>query len=286
MSLPTILLVDDSEAILTFERAVLGSHFSCVTAADGAEALEKAARVSPAAIVLDLSMPVMDGDEVLRRMKRDERLQYVPVVVVSSEEARASEVLALGAREFLRKPVRAEALLAAVTRAVEQGKPKASVPAILPVSAGGIPFAIPLSSVRRVLPQVETKPLAFGPSFLREIVEVDGEPFAVLDVPRRLGLEHAQVLVDRRLVVVDCDSQLALALCVDEVHDPEELPASALRPLDAANALLHGALGSVLVGVAATARGQIPVVDPRAFVSRDLSPRLRELRGVSFEPAA
>ena len=50
MSLPNLLLVDDSEAILAFERAALGGQYVCTTAVNGIEALEKARHVTPDAI--------------------------------------------------------------------------------------------------------------------------------------------------------------------------------------------------------------------------------------------
>src|SRR6185436_7805594 len=91
VSLPHLLLVDDSEAILAFERAALSSHYAVSTALNGAEALEKVRQIRPAAVLLDLSMPEMDGDEVLRRMKADRELSYIPVVVVSSEKHREQD---------------------------------------------------------------------------------------------------------------------------------------------------------------------------------------------------
>ncbi|HYV67858.1 MAG TPA: response regulator, partial [Myxococcales bacterium] len=71
MSLPHLLLVDDSESVLAFEKAALAGHYLFSTALNGREALTKVAQLKPAAVLLDLSMPEMDGDEVLAQMQRD-----------------------------------------------------------------------------------------------------------------------------------------------------------------------------------------------------------------------
>ena len=90
MSLPALLLVDDSEAVLAFGRAALSGHYQIHTAQSGVEALAKLGRLRPAAVLLDLSMPQMDGDEVLARMQRVPELAQIPVVILASEKARAS----------------------------------------------------------------------------------------------------------------------------------------------------------------------------------------------------
>ena len=89
MSLWHLLLVDDSEAVLAFEKAALAGHYQVSTAVDGRDALLKVAQLKPAAVLLDLSMPGMDGDEVLARMRADPQLARIPVIIVSSEKQRA-----------------------------------------------------------------------------------------------------------------------------------------------------------------------------------------------------
>ena len=79
---------------------------------DGDSALEEARRERPAAIILDVLLPGIDGWEVLRRLKADASLNEIPVVIVTVVDER--EVgLALGAVDYLVKPVEPAALLAA-----------------------------------------------------------------------------------------------------------------------------------------------------------------------------
>jgi CheY-like chemotaxis protein len=282
MSLPNLLLVDDSEAILAFERAALGGHYVCTTAVNGIEAIEKARQISPDAILLDLSMPEMDGDEVLARLKLDDSLATIPVIIISSERARAEACLSQGAAAFLPKPIRADELLALVGRVLDEAqraKQRGNL-TVITLKAGTLELAVPLSAVRTVLPQIATSPLAVGPSYLNEMFEIDGQPVFVLDLPKRLGVQHSEPLIERKLVIIEHD-RLQLALCVDGVRDPEEFEASDVTPTKELGGTEHGLLAEALIGVARTSRGPRPVVNPSAFLSRELLRRLRSLQSVA-----
>jgi CheY-like chemotaxis protein len=280
VSLPHLLLVDDSEAMLAFERAALSGHYVLSAATNGRDALAKADEIRPAAVLLDLSMPEMDGDEVLAQMQRDEDLRHIPVIVISSEKRRAEACLRNGAKAYLPKPIKAQDLLPLVERVLEEaGRERRSGSlAALFVSVAGIELGIPLDGVRSVVPQAATRPLPLAPSYVCEVLDLHGEPVLVLDLARRLGRKHALPVEERKLVVVDCES-MPLALCVDEVRDPEELaPDQVVRRGSIAGAE-HGPLHDALVAIARTVRGPLPVIDPRALVSRKLCAELaRALR--------
>ena len=275
MSLPHLLLVDDSEAVLAFEKAALSGHYAVSTATTGREALAKAPQIDPAAILLDLSMPEMDGDEVLAHLQDDPVLRRIPVIIISSEKLRAEACLKNGAKAFLPKPIRAQELLPLVERVLEDARAaaRAGNVAALFVSVGKIELGLPLDSVRNVLHQTATKPLPLGPAYLTQMVELYGEPVAVLDLARRLGVEHGQPLLERKLVVVECEGA-RIALCVDDIRDPEELAAGDVVPRDQLGGSQHGALQDALLGVAKTPRGALPLIDPRALISRELLRKL------------
>lgn len=275
MSLPHLLLVDDSEAVLAFEKAALSGHYAISTAVNGREALAKAEQVGPAAILLDLSMPEMDGDEVLARLQDAPELRHIPVIIISSEKLRAEACMRNGAKAFLPKPVRAQELLPLVERVLQDARAAARAGniAVLFVSVGSIELGLPLESVRNVLHQTATRPLPLGPAYLSQMFELHGEPVAVLDLARRLGVEHAQPVLDRKLVVVQREGA-RLALCVDDVRDPEELAAGDLTPPGRLGGSKHGMLREALLGVAKTARGALPLIDPRALLSRELLRKL------------
>ena len=275
MSLPHLLLVDDSEAVLAFGKAALAGHYAVSTAMTGREALAKIPQIEPAAILLDLSMPEMDGDEVLARMQQDPQLRRIPVIIVSSEKKRAEACLNAGAKAYLPKPVRKQDLLPLVERVLEQARVEAREGnlATLFVSVGPIEVGLPLDCVRNVLHQTATRPLPMGPSYLSQILTLHGEPVAVLDLAARLAVQHVMPVLERKLVVVEREGA-RLALCVDDVRDPEELTREDITPPDRLGGSRHGALRDALLGIARTARGPLPLIDPRALVSRELLRKL------------
>jgi CheY-like chemotaxis protein len=278
VSLPHLLLVDDSEAVLAFERAALSGHYALSTATNGREALQKIEALKPSAVLLDLSMPQMDGDEVLAQMQRDEVLRRIPVIIVSSERQRAEECLRGGAKAFLPKPIRAKELLPLVSRVLDdarQEERRGNLAALF-VGVGPIELGIPLDSVETVLHQMATRPLPLAPNYLRELVEIHGQPVCVLDLARRLGVTHASPIDERKLVVVSHQG-LRLAICVDFVRDPVELPASELTHAEHVGGAEHGLLREALVAVAATSRGPLPIVEPLTLLSRHLLRELPEL---------
>ncbi len=277
MSLPSLLLVDDSDAILALERAILSGHYSLHTANNGREALERLGRLQPAAVLLDLSMPEMDGDEVLQRMKADPVMGQIPVIIISSEKSRAEACLELGAEAFLAKPFRAEDLLSTVATTLENARRRASAGSmlVLRMTAGDQEFALPLDFVREVLLQPALRPLPGGPAYLCEYVELRGAAVCVLDVARRLGLEHRVGLRERMLVIIQIEGT-PLALCVDRVQDPEEFQAADIdRNVGGAE---HGLLKEGLVGMLRVPGARaLPLLDPRVFISRGLLRDLPEM---------
>ena len=82
---------------------------------------------------------------------------------------------------------------------------------------------------------------------------------------------------ERKLVVVECEGAQSIALCVDDVRDPEELTAGELTPREKLAGTQHGQLQEALVAIARTRWGPVPVIDPRALVSRELLRKLAAL---------
>lgn len=275
MSLPHLLLVDDSDAILAYEKAALGGEYLCTTASDGAEALRKAIELKPDGILLDLSMPIMSGDEVLLRLKEDPSLRHIPVVVISSEKQRGEDCLGLGAAAFLPKPIKADELKASIARVLEQSRQqeRQGSLAVLMIGVGELDFAIPLDQVSTVVLQPATQKLATGPSYLRELIDLHGQPVPVLDMTRPLRTEHATPIADRKLVVISQEGRL-LALSVDRVRDPEEFLPEALIRRSALAGPNGEMVSEALIAIARSARGPLPILNPAALWSRRL---LREL---------
>ena len=115
----SLLVVDDNETNRDLLTRQLARHgYMVATASDGLEALEQMQRQAFDLVLLDVIMPNLDGVEVLRRIKADERLRDTSVIMLSSldEVDSAVRCLQLGAEEYLSKPVEG-ALLEARIRA-------------------------------------------------------------------------------------------------------------------------------------------------------------------------
>ncbi len=82
---PKILIVDDEPDYLSAVQYHLGwSNYEIITAVNGKEALEKADTEKPDLILLDTSMPVMDGHEVLEQLNKNPELKKIPVIMVTA----------------------------------------------------------------------------------------------------------------------------------------------------------------------------------------------------------
>ena len=110
-----ILVVDDDPAIRDVVADILEiSDYAVETAVNGAEALEKIRADQPAAVLLDLMMPVMDGWEFLRACRREPPCADVPVVVMSAARDAHEVANELGAQAFLPKPFEVDTILSVV----------------------------------------------------------------------------------------------------------------------------------------------------------------------------
>lgn len=108
-----LLVVDDNEMNRDLlSRQLARQGYIVLTAADGAKALDVLGEQDVDLVLLDVIMPVMDGVETLRRIKADERLRDIPVLMLSSldEVDSAIRCIELGAEDYLAKPVEAALL--------------------------------------------------------------------------------------------------------------------------------------------------------------------------------
>src|SRR5439155_5745954 len=139
-------------------------------------------------------------------------------------------------------------------------------------------------AVAGVFAQPLTRRVAESPGFLSERVDVHGEAICVLDLARRLAVAHSHPVEERRLVLVR-DGDVALALCVDKVHDPEEVARGEPTENDRVNALERGLPRDGVRAVAQAARGPLLVISPHTLVSPEIWKRLPELARLGNEPA-
>jgi signal transduction histidine kinase/DNA-binding response OmpR family regulator len=113
---PVVLVIDDDASALDLlSRTLQGTGVRVVTASNGQEALRLARTLRPVVITLDVLMPGMDGWEVLSELKAAPETRDIPVIMVTMTNDR-NLGYALGATEFLTKPVRRDQLIALLDR--------------------------------------------------------------------------------------------------------------------------------------------------------------------------
>jgi two-component system, OmpR family, response regulator MtrA len=102
-----VLIADDDEDILALVRATIErSGHEVMAVADGAAALSAVAERRPDLAVLDIAMPEVDGLEVLRRLRADDEMRDLPVILLTAQ-AQAADVergFVTGASAYVRKP--------------------------------------------------------------------------------------------------------------------------------------------------------------------------------------
>jgi CheY-like chemotaxis protein len=107
VNVATILIVDDESDILFLLRMTLESAGYVVVEADnGASALEQAKHARPDLLITDLMMPVMDGRQLIDRIRAHPQLADMPIILVS-----ANPNGTVGAHAIMRKPFRQEELI-------------------------------------------------------------------------------------------------------------------------------------------------------------------------------
>jgi CheY-like chemotaxis protein len=112
-----VLIVDDDETILSLiEYLLTDMGYRVHLAADGREALKRVTDERPDLILLDLMMPVLNGWEVMRRLREDSATEDIPVIVVSADHSVATKARELGAQDYIAKPFDVEEIIAKVDR--------------------------------------------------------------------------------------------------------------------------------------------------------------------------
>lgn len=120
----SILICDDDPLLVDLLEYRLAARGYAVTIAeDGGKALRRLQEMQPDAILLDAMMPVIDGYEVLRKIRENPATAQVPVIMLTARKQEQDIVtaLALGASDYLVKPFIPEELVARLARLIEAG---------------------------------------------------------------------------------------------------------------------------------------------------------------------
>lgn len=120
-----ILVIDDESGLLELLSIRLEvNNYQVITAADGREGLDKARTELPDLIILDLMLPKLDGYQVCRALKFDEKYKQIPIIIFTAR-AQESDVKAgkeAGADAYITKPFEPDILLAKVSQLLEKQK--------------------------------------------------------------------------------------------------------------------------------------------------------------------
>jgi CheY-like chemotaxis protein len=129
---PRVLVADpDPETSALLARQLERSGYDVSTVYNGRDALDLVTRLRPAAMVLEVTMEVFTGYEVVRKLREDPRNQKMPVVMISARAGKLDRDFAftVGADDYVRKPFRCSDLVAKLAMLVPTGAGPAPAPA-------------------------------------------------------------------------------------------------------------------------------------------------------------
>ena len=116
---PVVLIVEDQYDLRQLYAQHLSiSGFDVIEAANGAEAIERASSGQPNIVLMDLSLPIVDGWEATRRLKADARTSHIPVVALTSHDGAGEleRATSAGCDWFVPKPCPPDALITELRR--------------------------------------------------------------------------------------------------------------------------------------------------------------------------
>ncbi len=173
----TVLVVDDEKDILDLIRYNLEKEgYSVLLARTGRAALELA-RQEPHLILLDIMLPELDGLEVLRRLKKDEKTRRIPVMFLTAKGTDVDEVLGLelGADDYIVKPISIPKLTARIRTVLRKEEDVGRAPAH-PVSVGPIEISPSHHTIR-----IHGKEVFFPKKEFDVLLYLAGRPGQVVD---------------------------------------------------------------------------------------------------------
>ena len=121
--MPTLAVVEDNADNRLLLQAILGDQFELVEYDNGKDALTGLARARPDLVLLDISLPDMDGTEILKRIRQDTALRKLPVIALTAHAMTGDreKFLAAGFDDYITKPIVDETqLLSSIERLLKK----------------------------------------------------------------------------------------------------------------------------------------------------------------------
>ena len=117
-----VLTVDDSKTVrIIVKKAFKSYDCEILEAGNGVEGLAVAGKERPDVILLDITMPVMDGVEMLTKIKSDPELKAIPIIMLTAEGGRDNvlKIAKIGVRDYIVKPFKEDLLIEKVGRIID-----------------------------------------------------------------------------------------------------------------------------------------------------------------------
>jgi len=166
---PLILVVDDEPKVARLARDYLEKNgFGVVTAADGQSALATARREKPDLVILDLMLPIIDGREVCRILRRE---SDVPIIMLTalSEEIDQVTGLEIGADDYITKPFSPRAMVARVRALLRRTRREIKLPSVIRIGRLEI-------DSEKYLVTFNGKPIRFTPNEFKLLQQLANRP--------------------------------------------------------------------------------------------------------------
>lgn len=126
MTKEKILIVDDeTDLVETLVILLEANNYEVLCAYDGEEALDKTYGTNPGLIILDLALPKLDGYEVCRTIKSNDKYKNIPIIILTarSNDKNAERCKDAGANEYITKPFEPESIVATVKKLLDKPRP-------------------------------------------------------------------------------------------------------------------------------------------------------------------
>jgi signal transduction histidine kinase/ligand-binding sensor domain-containing protein/DNA-binding response OmpR family regulator len=180
---PIVLVVEDNVDVRTYVRQYLASTYKVIEAKDGKDGVEKARESIPDLIISDVMMPNMDGYELCKTLKLDEKTSHVPIILLTAKAGQENKIegLETGADDYITKPFDAKELLVRVKNLIELRRKLREK-----------------FSASQVLKPGEIAVTSIDDAFLKKVMEIveerlGEETFSVEDLALEAGMSRVQL---------------------------------------------------------------------------------------------